>query len=204
MEHLDVSEIGECLLVPAPFRFPMAERRSIGRWTRLTREFQLSCSLAGAPIRSWKLPQQQQQRSQQNIRSFQHDPVCLHAPIIIIKRNKQVLGSRFWNRFLDQTVLVSEYSSTRHSPNIDTQIVSGRRVNLYGPICPDLHPLRAGLGSSMYLYLYLYLSTSTFAYLYLYLGFKIQEYLYLYLYLMLILGVFEVKYSQVHFCLPVK
>ena len=97
----------ESRLVPAPFRFPMAERRSIGRWTRLTREFQLSCSLAGAPIRRRKLPQQQQQQlSQQNIRSFQHDPVCLHAPIIQIKRNKQVLGSQFWNRFLDQTVLV--------------------------------------------------------------------------------------------------
>ena len=96
----------------------MAERRSIGRWTRLTREFQLSCSLAGAPISRRKLPQQQQQqRSQQNIRSFQHDPVCLHAPINLIKRNKQVLGSRFWNRFLDQTVPVPEYSSTRHTPS---------------------------------------------------------------------------------------
>ena len=101
----------ESRLVPAPFRFPMAERRSIGRWTRLTREFQLSCSPAGAPISRRKLPQQQQQGSQQNIRSFQHDPVCLHAPIILIKRNKQVLGSRFWNRFLDQTVPVPEYSS---------------------------------------------------------------------------------------------
>ena len=93
----------------------MAERRSIGWWTRLTREFQRSCRLAGARISRRKLPQQQQQRSQQNIRSFQHDPVCLHAPIILIKRNKQVLGSRFWNRFLDQTVPVPEYSSTRHS-----------------------------------------------------------------------------------------
>ena len=112
----------ESRLVHAPFRFPMwamAERRSIGRLTRLTREFQLSCSLAGAPISRRKLPQQQQQqRSQQNIRSFQHDPVCLHAPINLIKRNKQVLGSRFWNRFLDQTVPVPEYSSTRHTPNI--------------------------------------------------------------------------------------
>ena len=89
VEHLDVSEI----------------------WV------QLSCSLAGAPISRRKLPQQQQQRSQQNIRSFQHDPVCLHAPIILIKRNKQVLGSRFWNRFLDQTVPVPEYSSTRHTPS---------------------------------------------------------------------------------------
>ena len=99
----------------------MAERRSIGRWTRLTREFQLSCSLAGAPISRRKLPQQQQQqRSQQNIRSFHHDPVCLHAPINLIKRNKQVLGSRFWNRFLDQTVPVPEYSSTRHTPKYNT------------------------------------------------------------------------------------
>ena len=94
----------------------MAERRSIGRLTGLTREFQLSCSLAGAPISRRKLPQQQQQRSQQNIRSFQHDPVCLHAPINLIKRNKQVLGSRIWNRFLDQTVPVPEYLSTGHTP----------------------------------------------------------------------------------------
>ena len=108
----------ESRLVPAPFRFPMAEHRSIGRWTRLTREFQLSCSLAGAPISRRKLPQQQQQRSQQNIRSFQHDPVCLHAPIILIKRNKQVLGSRFWNRFLDQTVPVPEYSSQPYCGHI--------------------------------------------------------------------------------------
>ena len=107
----------------------MAERRSIGRWTRLTREFQLSCSLAGAPISRRKLPQQQQQRSQQNIRSFQHDPVCLHAPIILIKRNKQVLGSRFWNRFLDQTVPVPEYSSTRHSPTFKSQTCPNKKAH---------------------------------------------------------------------------
>ena len=34
--------------------------------------------------------------------------------------------------------------------------------------------------------------------------FKIQENPYLYLYLILILGVFEAKYTQVLFCLPVK
>ena len=74
----------ESRLVPAPFRFPMAERRSIGRWTR---EFQLSCSLAGAPISRRKLPQQQQQWSQQNIRSFQHDPVCLNARRLAARDN---------------------------------------------------------------------------------------------------------------------
>ena len=78
---------------------------------RSRREFQLSCSLAGAPISRRKLPQQQQQQRSQQNKTFQHDPVCLHAPIIIIKRNKQV-GSRFWNRFLEQTVPVPEYTCT--------------------------------------------------------------------------------------------